>query len=40
MTLLIFVAFLPFFAFRELEGVLGEGKLRALFFEPRPERFV
>ncbi len=30
--LLTFFAFIPFFAFRELERVLGEGKLRALFF--------
>ncbi len=34
-TLVVFVAFLPFFAFRELEGVLGEGKLRQLFLGPR-----
>ncbi len=34
-TLVIFVAFLPFFAFRALERVLGEGKLKELFFKPR-----
>jgi hypothetical protein len=31
MTLVVFVAFLPFFAFRETERVLGEGKLKDLF---------
>lgn len=31
-----FVAFIPFFAFRELELVLGEGKLRSLFWKRRP----
>ncbi len=35
MTMVVFVAFLPFFAFRELERVLGEGKLRDLFFKPK-----
>lgn len=35
MMLVIFVAFIPFFAFRELERVLGEGKLRDLFFSRR-----
>ena len=35
MTLVVFVAFLPFFAFREIERVLGEAKLRDLFFKPR-----
>jgi hypothetical protein len=30
--LIVFVAFIPFFAFRELGRVLGEGKIRALFF--------
>jgi hypothetical protein len=35
MTLVVFVAFLPFFAFREAERVLGEGKLRDLFIKPR-----
>lgn len=28
----IFCAFVPFFAFKELEGVLGKGKLRELFW--------
>ena len=28
----IFCAFVPFFAFKELEGVLGTDKLRALFW--------
>jgi hypothetical protein len=31
MTLVVFVAFLPFFAFRETERALGEGKLKELF---------
>ncbi len=30
-TLVIFVAFLPFFAFRQMERVLGQGKVRKLF---------
>jgi hypothetical protein len=30
--LITFFAFIPFFAFRELGMLLGEGKLRALFF--------
>jgi hypothetical protein len=33
--LVVFVAFVPFFAFRELGRVLGEGKIRALFFRRR-----
>ena len=33
MALVVFVAFLPFFAFRETERVLGEGKLQDLFFK-------
>ena len=33
--LVTFVAFIPFFAFRELGRVLGEGKIRALFFQKR-----
>ncbi len=33
--IVIFVAFIPFFAFRELGRVLGEGKIRALFFRSR-----
>jgi hypothetical protein len=35
-TLVIFVAFLPFFAFREMERVLGEGKLKEWFFKRPP----
>ncbi len=35
MTLVVFVAFLPFFAFREAERVLGAGKLRDLFIKGR-----
>jgi hypothetical protein len=35
MTLVVFVAFLPFFAFRETGRALGEGKLHALFFKTR-----
>lgn len=31
MVLVVFVAFIPFFAFRELERVLGPGKVRDLF---------
>jgi hypothetical protein len=34
-ALVIFVAFIPFFAFRELNQVLGEGTLRHLFFKNR-----
>jgi hypothetical protein len=34
-TLVVFVAFLPFFAFRALEGAIGEGKLKDLFFKTR-----
>ena len=41
MTMVVFVAFLPFFAFRETGRALGEGKLHGLFFgraekEPPP----
>jgi hypothetical protein len=36
MTMVVFVAFLPFFAFRETERVLGVGKLQALFFKRNP----
>lgn len=32
----IFAAFLPFFALKELDGVLGEQTLRKLFFRGRP----
>jgi hypothetical protein len=35
-ALIIFFAFIPFFAFREMERVLGEGTVRALFFRKRP----
>ena len=35
--LVIFVAFIPFFAFRELGRVLGEGKIRTLFFRKRDD---
>jgi hypothetical protein len=35
--LVIFVAFVPFFAFRELGRVLGEGKIWALFFRRRAD---
>jgi hypothetical protein len=34
-TLVVFVAFLPFFAFRETERALGEGTVRDLFLKPR-----
>jgi hypothetical protein len=33
--LVTFFAFIPFFAFKELGRVLGEGKIRALFFRRR-----
>ena len=36
LTLLLFVMFVPFFGFRELQEVLGEGKLAQFFFYPRP----
>jgi hypothetical protein len=32
-----FLAFIPFFAFRELEEVLGKGRLRRLFFREKDE---
>jgi hypothetical protein len=35
LTLVVFVAFLPFFAFRELERALGERELHELFFKRR-----
>jgi quinol-cytochrome oxidoreductase complex cytochrome b subunit len=35
MTLVVFVSFLPFFAFRALERAIGEGKLTDLFFKNR-----
>jgi hypothetical protein len=33
LTVVVFVAFLPFFAFRELGRVLGEGRLQEIFFQ-------
>jgi hypothetical protein len=36
--LVVFVAFIPFFAFRELGRVLGEGKIWILFFRRRAEQ--
>jgi hypothetical protein len=36
--LVTFVAFIPFFAFRELGRVLGEGKIRDLFFIRRTDQ--
>ena len=38
--LVTFVAFIPFFAFKELERVLGVEKIRALFFRRRAEQGV
>jgi hypothetical protein len=35
--MVIFVAFIPFFAFRELGRVLGEGKIWTLFFRRRAD---
>jgi hypothetical protein len=35
-SLVMFFTFIPFFAFRETERVLGEGTLRRLFFRKRP----
>lgn len=35
-SLVIFVALIPFFAVKELERVLGEAKISALFFQARP----
>jgi len=34
-SLIMFVALIPFFVVTELQGVLGEGKLMQLFFRPR-----
>jgi hypothetical protein len=34
--LVMFIVFIPFFAFKEADRVLGEGKLRSLFFRRRP----
>ena len=36
--LVIFVAFVPFFAFRELGRVVGEGRIWALFFRRRDDQ--
>ena len=36
--LVVFVAFIPFFAFRELGRVLGEGKIWTLFFRKRADQ--
>jgi hypothetical protein len=38
--LVIFVAFIPFFAFKELERVLGVAKIRGLFFRRRDVRKI
>jgi hypothetical protein len=38
MTLVIFAAFIPFFAFRELGRVLGKGKVWDLFFVRRTDQ--
>ena len=35
--LVTFLAFIPFFAFKELEAVVGKGSLRRLFFRKRVE---
>ena len=35
LTVLLFVLLIPFFAFGELQRVLGQGKLTQLFFRPR-----
>ena len=35
-TLLLFVVLIPFVGYGELQRVLGEGKLRQIFFRPRP----
>jgi hypothetical protein len=37
-SLVVFTAFIPFFAFKELERVLGVDKIRALFFRRRAEQ--
>jgi len=36
-TLVVFCTFIPFFAFRELRRLLGEGRFNELFFRARPE---
>ena len=37
-SLIVFVAFIPFFGVKELGRVLGEGKIRALFFRSRADQ--
>jgi hypothetical protein len=37
LTLLLFVVLIPFIAFGELQRVLGEGKLKQIFFYPRSQ---
>ncbi|MBP2675545.1 MAG: hypothetical protein H6Q84_2385 [Deltaproteobacteria bacterium] len=37
-SLIVFVSFIPFFAIKELGRVLGEGKIRALFFRSGADR--
>ena len=37
-VLVMFVAFIPFFAYKELGRVLGEGKVRELFFRRRVDQ--
>jgi hypothetical protein len=37
-SLIVFVAFIPFFAVKELGRVLGEEKIRALFFRSRADQ--
>jgi hypothetical protein len=36
LSLLMFAFFVPFMGYGELQGVLGEGKLRQIFFAPPP----
>jgi hypothetical protein len=38
MTMIVFFAFLPFFAFRETGRAIGEGKLHELFFKRRTDQ--
>ena len=39
-SLIVFVAFIPFFAVKELGRVLGEDKIRGLFFRIRADRGI
>lgn len=39
-SLVIFVALVPFFAVKELQRMFGAEKLRALFFQRKPERWI